>query len=261
MSLPNRGHSPNPPIPKLFLLQGRPGFEWDPIAQGVQPGRGDTPTPLPTPSPPPLHPALRCCGWEGERRGSGNLTWRRLGRVFPEGPDSYEATTQDLTASHECRAQSTLSSPSPSPQPAGTFRKEVHLNSFFSLLPTWTASRPGAPPPPTSAPGRSPAPTRYQQLVSPTKGPLASAGRPELPTAPPKCARAEPPGGAPTQRARPPTAGISSPSAPGQGHGVLVPEPERAAFLAPACEARGPPAARRSSLQLSPLTCSSGVDF
>lgn len=80
MSLPNRRHARNPPVPKLFPLPWRPGFEWDAIARGVQPAPGGTPTRRPRPRPCPGAAFAKVRGG-----APGNLTWRRPGAGFPRG--------------------------------------------------------------------------------------------------------------------------------------------------------------------------------
>lgn len=207
---------------------------------------------------PPAPPAFPGSGLEGERQSSGKPHLQAARAGFPRGTgflrgdnkraNCFPPTSRlDLSRALPFRGG-----------PRGSSEKGLARNSFPPSQPAIDPAPCSSSP--TSTPGRSPAPTRSQQLVS-------TQGSPRL-SRPPGTARGAPevrlgggPRGAPAWRAQTPTAGDSSPSAPGQGHEVLVPELGRLALLAPRWEARGPPASRRAFFQLSPLTCSSEVDF
>lgn len=189
----------------------------------------------------------------------GNITWRRPGADFPRGARLRGGDTNELIASINAAFQSTPSTPSPSTQPAGIFRKEVHQNSFF-LLPTGTASGSRAPPPPPARPVAPLPPPglsgQYAVPRDPSPGPAVvgclQRPRSALELSPRRrTARAD---AAPQLRGQ----FALCPRARTRGP---CPRARTTGFPRPTVWGTGPPAALRASLQLSPLTCSSEVDF
>lgn len=209
MSPPSTGQSQHHPVPGLLSPQGRPGFEWG-REPGDLPGAGSRPPPRPDPRAQVPRRQVR-------RRGSGKPHLQAAGAGFPTDPNSVRRQLTSGLLPSNVAPQSTPNSPG-SPQPAVSPEEGLNSNPLSS---SQLGQRAGpALPSPAPAPGRSPAPTRSQQLVSPDESPhpggpsRAARGAPEV-----RSART--PGDALALRALPQAEGAVRPAPRGKGTGSL----------------------------------------
>lgn len=193
-------------------------------------------------------------------KAQGNLTCTRPRAGFPRGTEFLGGNNKRANCfpptSRFDPPQALLPSRS---EPAEIFRKRVHGNSFPPSHPA-TGPAPHSFSP-TSAPGPSQPPPGLSSWYPQPRVPSPGRATRGFPRRPRSALRRSPAKAHRPSRHRPQLQGGSSPSASGQGHGVLVPEHGQPAFRTLGWEERGPLAGRRASIQLSPLTCSSGVDF